>query len=340
MGALLTRYDSFLSSEKSLQRCTALSYKIMGRRNQRNRSWGTCSSKCIQISYVFMIACIARIAYLKQQYNETLSTSSYFKMTAAPFLVPSVLYSMGKILLWLLKLLEAREDKQLKKLDDVKKKLIQDLKDSTKFEKTMALLKKYDPAYAAEVFPSPASRHRHRSVDGSGIVNTSLTPGCTNVASTLLVAAIDSVGKFATKVIGDNPTLIEELRRAQAAALHLQQENDVLRQQLQMLCSRHNEPFSVFSSKEEIERSSAPASSYKTLELISYRALEQEACNAAQSAESRCGDEINFDENCKQGEMVDGIGLDNEELRSPVKDLSNIMALSPSQDRSRKAFKC
>jgi hypothetical protein len=49
-------------------------------------------------------------------------------MTAAPFLVPAIFNFIGQMLQWLLTLTERREDKQLKKLDDAKKKLIQDLK--------------------------------------------------------------------------------------------------------------------------------------------------------------------------------------------------------------------
>ena len=43
-------------------------------------------------------------------------------------------------------------------------------------------------------------------------------------------------------MIGDNPTLLEELRKVQAAAEGLRNENDTLRQMLEQLCLKHNEP--------------------------------------------------------------------------------------------------
>ena len=47
-----------------------------------------------------------------------------------------------------------------------------------------------------------------------------------------------SVHTPSLKVIGDNPTLVEELRKVQAAAEALRQENETLRTQLDTLCKR------------------------------------------------------------------------------------------------------
>jgi hypothetical protein len=48
--------------------------------------------------------------------------------TAAPFVLPALLYMAHLVLAWLLHFIERREDKHLKKLEDAKKKLIKELK--------------------------------------------------------------------------------------------------------------------------------------------------------------------------------------------------------------------
>ena len=121
------------------------------RRSKRRNSWDFVSKKLLTASYATLVPCIAWVAYvrtfcilkasdlpllthlcsqLRQQpvHSYRYSTSSYFLRTAAPFCAPLLFYMLNRFMVWLLMLIERREDRHLKKLDDAKKKLIKELK--------------------------------------------------------------------------------------------------------------------------------------------------------------------------------------------------------------------
>jgi hypothetical protein len=114
---------------------------------------------------------------------------------------------------------ERREDRRLKRLEEQKKKLIKELKDSTRFDKIASLLSRYDPP--ANVAPAQAMRSQahNQGVRVGGVLDS----------------ALESAGKFAQSIMGDNPTLLAELQRASLAAAQLKAENQNLHQQLEAL---------------------------------------------------------------------------------------------------------
>jgi hypothetical protein len=103
---------------------------------------------------------------------------------------------------------EKREDSRLKRLEEQKKKLIKELKDSTRFDKISALLTKYDPDSNSSLIP--------RSNGPANLTNQMHAPGARGTRGAgLLDSALDSVSKFAQSIMGDNPTLLSELDSSQ-----------------------------------------------------------------------------------------------------------------------------
>ena len=130
---------------------------------------------------------------------------------------------------------EKREDSRLKRLEEQKKKLIKELKDSTRFDKISSLLTKYDPDSNSSLISRsnpPAPLMNQNQMQAPGARGTKAGAG-------LLDSALDSVSKFAQSIMGDNPSLISELERASRAADQLKSENAALQHQLEALKAKY-----------------------------------------------------------------------------------------------------
>ncbi|GFH27983.1 uncharacterized protein HaLaN_26387 [Haematococcus lacustris] len=197
---------------------------------------------------------------MNQQPSFTFLVWDKLRRAVASFLVPVLVLAVSRLIsqvivpMWCWGfvqcqlLLDQRDQRELQRVTDTKKRMVKDLKDSTHFEKTMELLKKYDPEQQQ---PLPVL-----ALPAAGGLGTGgrLTPTSQLLArtSTAAVAAAAGAGKalfplldsLANNMIGDNPHLVEELRRTQRQMQGLQERNAALKAELLELHKRYDLPLS------------------------------------------------------------------------------------------------
>lgn len=157
-----------------------------------------------------------------------------------------LLYSLGT---WLMSFMDARDSRHLKRLEENKRKMVKDLKDSTHYEKTHILIAKYDPdarteSPSADLIgnqqpSSPRSNLRHRkrtaetlsparqprSSPASAFISQA-TAATAHMASSAAIGAGQALFPIFDKManaIGDNPTLLENLRQAESRVREFEQ---------------------------------------------------------------------------------------------------------------------
>ncbi|KAG2455116.1 hypothetical protein HYH02_000936 [Chlamydomonas schloesseri] len=146
MGQFFSRAGTdtyYANYEKAFERLEKDSAKILDRRVKRRKRMDTVSNVGFWATALAICLAVLLTAYLQQ-----VGTQQWYKKSVtilASFAVPLVLALLSRGVLWLMRLGETRDERFLRKLMDAKRKMIKDLKDSTRFEKTMALIKKYDP---------------------------------------------------------------------------------------------------------------------------------------------------------------------------------------------------
>lgn len=147
--------------------------------------------------------------------------------------------------------LAARTRRKLSRLEKRKLSLIEDLKDSSRFERTFAILKKYDPAWvqremrkagadAANEWGTPAAGRKTRggargaaraagawpgtAPAGGAPLQLEAAPSAAAPGSRLLPLLSSALSRAATSLIADDPTALEMLREAQEEAAGLRAE--------------------------------------------------------------------------------------------------------------------
>ncbi len=178
-----------------------------------------------------------------QQPAGTFSPAGHAKRVAPVFLTPAMAWAIFSAADWLRGLADRRADAQMKKLKDKLRKILADLKDSTRYQRTQALLQKYDPDLPPTPPPgaikangpknkkgSAAGRGKPGSGGATGVVGTA--------AASAGVALSSALGQMfstaAEKLIADDPQVVAMLRDAQRRAQALEEENEYLRHQLGM----------------------------------------------------------------------------------------------------------
>ncbi|KAG2440356.1 hypothetical protein HXX76_004461 [Chlamydomonas incerta] len=146
MGQLFSRAGTdtyYANYEKAFERLEKDSAKILDRRVKRRKRMDAVSNVGFWATALAICLAVLLTAYLQQ-----VGSQQWYKKSVtilAAFAVPLVLALLSRGVLWLMRFGETRDERFLRKLMDAKRKMIKDLKDSTRFEKTMALIKKYDP---------------------------------------------------------------------------------------------------------------------------------------------------------------------------------------------------
>ncbi len=187
------------------------------------------------------------------------------KRVAPAFIAPIMAYGVYLVADKLRSLFDQRADAQIKRLKQKLTKMVADLKDSTRYQRTQALIEKYDPEHqekmntgraprgggdgkGANMTPEQqrklAMRPDGTTMNGRGLVTSSsgrkLADRATSAAATAVTgagAALSSalgqlVSSAAKNLIGDDPTLLSMLQQAQEQAKELERENAELRRML------------------------------------------------------------------------------------------------------------
>ncbi|GLC35981.1 hypothetical protein PLESTB_000525800 [Pleodorina starrii] len=245
MGSFFSRTGTntyYANYEKAFERLEKDSSKVLDRRVKRRKTMDACSNVGFWTTAVGLCIAILVTAYLQQISSQRWYQKSITILGAWALPLTSALVFKG--VLWSLRFVEARDERFLRKLMDAKRKMVKDLKDSTRFERTAALIKKYDPdeqAPSPRVAAAPASAGSsslRRRPSKSTNTNASLsrlpsipqtpragtvTPGSMLIrpaaaAASAAVTVATETGKalmpvfesLANNLVGDNPVLLQE----------------------------------------------------------------------------------------------------------------------------------
>ncbi|KAL4447358.1 hypothetical protein ABPG77_007391 [Micractinium sp. CCAP 211/92] len=182
-------------------------------------------------------AILAWAAYVNRQPPGTYTQAQQAARVAPTFLAPLIAWLAHRLLGWLQRLLDRRGAARAKQLEAKLRKQVTELKDSTRYDRTLALLQKYDPDYAPPK-PQPARSARQGATAGQQQSASASTPGglparAAGAAGSALQGAGSRLfpllgqlySQAAGTLIADDPVMLGLLRDAQ-------QQSDLLRQRL------------------------------------------------------------------------------------------------------------
>jgi hypothetical protein len=192
------------------------------------------------------VAILAYAAWTLQRPQGTYTAGEQARRVAPVFVAPAVAYALRALLQRLVSILNKAADRHIAALQERQHKALADLKDSTRYEKTLALLKKYDPNYAPPTAPASAAGQRR----GGGGRPSALAAPVGRAAALAAQTAHGAGGllfpllsqawaRAADTLIADDPVLVDLLRQAREQEgamrqqlLGLQAENEALRRRL------------------------------------------------------------------------------------------------------------
>jgi len=207
---------------------------------------------------------LAYATWVVQQPLGKYSSIDHAKRVAPAFIAPIMAWAVYQVTDRLRSLFDRRADAQIKRLKEKLGKMVAELKDSTRYQRTQALIEKYDPEHQKKMMAGRRDSSRgnftpeqQRKLAGNGIdapggaMNgnrglssssggrkladraTSAAAGAVTGAGMALSSALGQLVSSAAKnLIGDDPTVVSMLNLAQAQAKELERENAELRQML------------------------------------------------------------------------------------------------------------
>ncbi|KAF5834834.1 hypothetical protein DUNSADRAFT_8374 [Dunaliella salina] len=284
LGWLFTGKDLYLNYEKSFERIVKKSNAILARRYARRQKMQT-YSRVLWNAFTFsVVAGIGHLVWLNRMPAGALPVQQHITRSALSVIVPLATFILHSAFGKIVSLFESRDNSMLKRLYDSKKKMVQDLKDSTRFEKTMALIRKYSPEDQASLAPSPQpvpipitpatkQRQQNQPIPTPPSHLLSAAAG----AGKVLFPMFDSL---ATNMIGDNPQLVAHLRQTQAQLAAEQQRNAALMQQINELQAKYGISSADMSATRQLNAQHEPQSPPKSL---TFDVQAEEETNASPS---------------------------------------------------------
>lgn len=201
---------------------------------RRRRAWlGGLRTRFLAVFMSVYFCILAYAAWVVQQPAGTYSSSAHAKRIAPVFAAPALAYALHATVAYLFALLDRRTDKQIRALESKLRKTVSELKDSTRFQRTRALLEKYDPDFAPP--PSAATKP-----DGAAPARA---PAAAQRAAGIATAAAAGAGSAVSSALGqlwshaaqsliaDDPALVHMLQNAQQQAAKLEADNVQLLQE-------------------------------------------------------------------------------------------------------------
>lgn len=228
----------YLSYEKSFEKITSKESQIKERGLKRRKRWQEISGRSTFASAVWAVGVAAAWGWVGKQQLIVPYSRLWQLCVGLSLGVLFLLIALAVVLKKVLSVLEQRDGVYLKRLQESRKRMLKELKDATHYEKTMALLKKYDPE--SQPPPPPPQRMTQTTprtpgpiVPAANKTPTSMLIGAGNLAfgaaGKALAPMFDTI---ANNMIGDNPQLLDALRRAEQEVAYLRSENASLKQQL------------------------------------------------------------------------------------------------------------
>jgi hypothetical protein len=209
---------------------------------------------------------LAYAAWVMQQPLGKYSSIGHAKRVAPVFIAPIMAYAVFRVTDKLRSLFDRRADAQIKSLKQKLTKMLAELKDSTRYQRTQALIEKYDPEHEQKKMAMAVGAPRGKgntmtpeqrmlgmkagdvsgnAMNGRGKLTssssgrkladraTSAAAGAVTGAGAVLSSALGQlVSSAANTLIADDPTVVGMLQQAQEQAKQLEAENAELRRLL------------------------------------------------------------------------------------------------------------
>lgn len=227
MGSAFSRVGSgtyYASYERKLELLRAENVKLKDQQTKRQLRRQRLVSIIFWYCTAAWAAVVAYAAWVMRQPPGTFSVRGHFLRVAPVFCWPLAVYSLCTSVDYLTGWSFRRRERRLQAAQLRMREMITTLKESTNYEKTLQLLRKYDPDFAAaeakqrarlnQQLSSPVRRVRFSEQDGTppsprhlgGLAGSALRG-----AGSRMMPALDYL---ASNLMGDNPALTSALREA------------------------------------------------------------------------------------------------------------------------------
>lgn len=261
MGGYFSKIGSdpyYANFEKSFQRLTKDIDRFSAQKDSRLAIRSRVGQFVAVWSTVIFVFIAIFAAWVHRQPEGTYTAQEHAVRVSPILIEPICAYSLHCTIQWLLRIRDKRLGHRLNTLQTKMKRLVHDLKDSTRYDKTQKLLEKYDPEYvpsspskglsnSTHVASASTPGMRHRNVSNAQAQGN---PGMMSPLAGLQrgVGAAGSrmaplLGSLAN-MVGDNPALMDTLKDAQAEADRLKCQVEKLQRENQrlQLCLRKDAP--------------------------------------------------------------------------------------------------
>ncbi|KAF8073061.1 hypothetical protein HT031_000722 [Scenedesmus sp. PABB004] len=220
MGNASSRSDRVYGDyEKCFERVESSVAAVKARaaaRARRREALGRWASVGVSLALALAAAVIYQV---QQQPPGTFTYQQHFARVGGALALPAAAGALHWLAALALGVLQRRDAARVKRLEGMKRSMVKELKDMSRYDRIKTLIDKYDPdarppppplpAAAANGGPGPAMPAL--LMKGSGQVAGAAALAVAG-AGKALVPLFD---KLATSLISDNPMLLEDLRRAQ-----------------------------------------------------------------------------------------------------------------------------
>lgn len=245
MGVLISKFRPepyYKSCDRYLERLDAKYSSIQSRQSKRKASTKKIKELIFITTAVTVVMAGFYASWVNSRPKGTFTPTGAAQRVSVLFVAPLLGYIIQASLVWVSASLDGWDKRRLETLEKSKRTMLQDLKDSTHYNKIMALMLKYDPEEKKKVELLESAREgrvvQRRWSSHDQPIPASPAPTHRIVASTgrMLMPVLD---KLANSVIGDDPALVMELdslkHRLEAVRtekVKLEEENRMLKNEL------------------------------------------------------------------------------------------------------------
>lgn len=225
-------------------------------KRQRDQVWTHIRARFFAGFMAVYLVILSYAAWVVQQPTGKFTSMGHAKRVAPAFIAPGLAYVLYTVGDKLRALMDRRADKQIGRLETKLRRMVGELKDSTRYQRTQALLQKYDPDQ-----PPPSPAPQHGRLVGPNSPSKLMTPrgraaaaaatAVTGAGAALSSALGQVFGHLADKLIADDPMLINTLQEVQGKVVQLEERNKWLEiENSQLRAEKGLPPRALFSPRE------------------------------------------------------------------------------------------
>jgi len=166
MGALMSRERLFAGYERGFERIDAERAAILARQARRSAAVGRLGRYYAAAAAAAVVGLLLQAAWVHRQPRGTFSLAQHFSRVLPALLAPLAAYALWVAGRMVLAAVGAREARLLGRLEASRRRMLQELRDATRYDTTHALIARFDPdarraagaAVAAAARAAPARR--------------------------------------------------------------------------------------------------------------------------------------------------------------------------------------